>query len=145
MTILNSYNIIPINRKHCTDSSHPTMKDLNEYVTPLVATKWYDLGLQLLETKYERELDIIEENYKNYVKKCCRQMFSKWLETRSAGWSQLTQAVKNIDLNSAANYIEQFIGGGYHHVSRSLFRYSLWWLKKIKEKSPLILALFCFL
>ena len=96
------------------------MKDLNKHVIPLVATRWYDLGLELLETEHERELDIIETNYENNATKCCRKMFSKWLETQSdsasceASWDQLIQAVKNIKLNNVASDIEQlFLQGEY--------------------------------
>ena len=87
------------------------MKDLNNHVIPLVATRWYDLGLELLETKHERELEIIESNYRNDMSTCCRKMLSKWLETRSnsASWGQLIQAVKNIKLNNVANDIEQLL------------------------------------
>ena len=90
------------------------MKDLNKYVIPLVATKWYDLGLELLETKHEKELEIIETNHSNDAGKCCRKMFSKWLETQSdsASWDQLLQAVKNIELDSVANDIEQLLPQG---------------------------------
>ena len=91
------------------------MKDLNKRVIPWVAKRWYDLGLELLETEYTRELDNIEANKTVAgVKICCRQMFSKWLETKSnANWGQLIQAIKNIELNSAATYIEEFIRGEY--------------------------------
>ena len=93
-----------------TRYSRPSMKDLNKHVIPLVATKWYDLGLELLETKHERELDTIEKDSKvEGAKTCCRKMFSKWLETQSdnASWDQLIQAVKNIELNNVASDIEQ--------------------------------------
>ena len=88
------------------------MKDLNKHVVPLVATRWYDLGLELLETKHERELDTIEKDSKvEGVKTCCRKMFGKWLESQSdsASWDQLIQAVKNIELNNVANDIEQLL------------------------------------
>ena len=88
------------------------MKDLNKHVIPLVATRWYDLGLELLETKHERELDTIEKDSKvEGMKTCCRKMFSKWLETQSdsSSWDQLIQAVKNIELNNVANDIEQLL------------------------------------
>ena len=86
------------------------MRDLNTHVVPLVAARWYDLGLELLKPQHERELEIIEEN-NNEVKKCCRKMFSKWLETQSdnASWDQLIQAVKNIELNDVSNDIEQLL------------------------------------
>ena len=88
------------------------MKDLNKHVIPLVATRWYDLGLELLETKHERELDTIEKDNKaEGAKTCCRKMFSKWLETQSdnASWDQLIQAVKNIEVNNVASDIEQLL------------------------------------
>ena len=91
--------------------TRPSMKDLNRHVIPLVSTRWYDLGLELLETKHERELEIIETNYRNDVAMCCRKMFSKWLETQcdNASWDQLIQAVKNIELNNVASDIEQLL------------------------------------
>ena len=88
------------------------MKDLNRHVIPLVASRWYDLGLELLETQHERELDTIEKDSKvDGAKTCCRKMFSKWLETQSdnASWDQLIQAVKNIELTDVANDIEQLL------------------------------------
>ena len=89
----------------------PSMRDLNKHVIPMVATRWYDLGLELLETQYERELEIIDTNYRNDVVTCCRKMFSKWLETQSdeASWDQLIQTVKNIELNDVANDIERLL------------------------------------
>ena len=87
------------------------MKDLNRHVIPLVAAKWYDLGLELLETKHERVLETIETNHRNDTTKCCRRMFSEWLESQcdSASWDQLIQAVKNVELNIVANDIEQLL------------------------------------
>ena len=94
-----------------TRYSRPSMKDLNKHVIPLVSPRWYDLGLELLETKHERELDIIETNYRNDVVTSCRKMLSKWLETQSdsASWDQLIQAVKSIEMNDVANDIEQLL------------------------------------
>ena len=99
------------------------MKDLNKHVIELVATKWYDLGLELLETKYEGELDTIEKDSKaEGSKTCCRKMFSKWLETQSDGasWDQLIQAVKSIGLNKIASDIEQLLLQGEYTCYRSI-------------------------
>ena len=91
------------------------MKDLNKHVIPLVATRWYDLGLELLETKHDNEIEIIDTNYSDMVT-CCRKMLSKWLETQSdsASWDQLIQAVKNIELNNVVSDIEQLLLQGEH-------------------------------
>ena len=106
---MNTINILdPLTRY-----GRPSMRDLNNHVISLVAKRWYELGLELLETQYERELEIIDTNYMNDVVTCCRKMFSKWLETQSdnASWDQLIQAVKTIKLNDVANDIELLLQG----------------------------------
>ena len=79
------------------------MRDLIKHVIPSVATRWYELGVELLETKHETELDVIETNHHDDAITCCRKMFSKWLQiqSHSATWDQLIQAIKNIKLNSS--------------------------------------------
>ena len=74
------------------------MKDLNKHVVPLVTSKWYNLGLELLDpAKHERILESIEENSSHDIEHCCRKMLSKWLETsKEASWDQLIEAVRAI-------------------------------------------------
>ena len=84
------------------------MNKLKKHVIPFVATKWHDLGLELLNAKYE--LDDIEENYGNNKKECCRKMFSKWLNTDElASWDKLIEALRIIQLNNVASDIEQLL------------------------------------
>lgn len=102
-------NLIFILLEHTRHGSRPSMKDLNKHVIPSVATKWYDVGLELLETKHEEELEIIETN-NNDVKTCCRKMFSKWLKTDElASWNKLIEALKSVELNKLASDIEQLL------------------------------------
>ena len=90
--------------------NRPPLRDLTREVTPLVVEKWYDLGLELLEPKYEKELEVIQKNNSHDVKVCCRNTFRKWLDTKTdASWGELIQAVKNIELNYAASSIEKFV------------------------------------
>ena len=107
---MNLIFILGISLEHMRHSgSRPSMRDLNKYVIPSVATKWYDVGLELLETKYEKELDIIETNC-NDVKICCRKMFSKWLQTEElASWNKLIEALRNVELNNVVTDIEQLL------------------------------------
>ena len=81
---------------------------------PSVANHWYDLGLQLLDPKYENELDIIEAaDMKNDTKTCCRKMFSKWLNTDElASWDKVIEALTLIGLNNVASNIKQLLGQG---------------------------------
>ena len=75
-----------------------------------MATRWFELGLVLLDRKYQNELTIIEEDTKNDAIKCCRKMFSKWLDTDElACWDDLIKAAKNARLNNVANDIEQLL------------------------------------
>ena len=80
------------------------------HVIPLVNTKWYDLGVVLLEPKYQNELNTIEVDTRNDVATCCRKMFSKWLNTDElASWDKLIKAVRIVQLNNVANDIEQLL------------------------------------
>jgi len=83
-------------------------------VLPLVCTRWYDLGLELLDPKYEGELDTIEKDNKlEGAKTCCQKMFNLWLENQSdtASWDQLIKCVRKIQMNHAASEIEKLLNG----------------------------------
>ena len=80
------------------------------HVIPSVATKWEELGLVLLDTKYHNRLIFIEADVGNDVVACCRKMFSKWLNTdKLASWDKLIKAVRNVQLSNVANDIEQLL------------------------------------
>jgi len=89
------------------------MRDLVYHVVPSVAQQWYELGLQLLDPKYENELDTIEEDIGNDNKIHCRKMFSKWLKTEPlANWNKLIEALARTGLNSVASNITQLLQPG---------------------------------
>ena len=80
------------------------------HVIPSVATRWYELGLVLLDTNYHNELTIIEADVRNDAATCCRKMFCKWLNTDElASWDKLIKAVRIVQLNNVANDIEQLL------------------------------------
>ena len=90
-----------------TGCDRPTMKDLKDHVVPLVATEWYDLGIQLL---HQNELKSIALNTRNNPNMCCEQMFYKWLMMdQIASWNKLIHAVEDIDLHYAAAVIENML------------------------------------
>ena len=89
----------------------PTTKLLMNNVVPLVATHWYELGLELLgETSFVL-LDQIAKKDKLNHKDCCAKMLTKWQEDQSsnATWDQLIKAMKFIGLSSVASDLEQQI------------------------------------
>ena len=79
---------------------------------PSVANHWYDLGLHLLDPKYENELNIIEADARNDVKACCRKMFSKWLNTDAlASWDKVLEALTLIGLRNVSWEVKQLLQG----------------------------------
>ena len=95
----------------CTvGSDRPVLRDVVNQVIPLVANHWYNLGLQLLEPKYENELNIIEAD-KDDIKTRCRKMFIKWLITdKLASWDKLTEALTLVGLDNATSHVKQLLG-----------------------------------
>ena len=94
-------------------SDRPTLKDLAIHVIPLVKSEWFNLGLQLLEAKYENELNTIEVDARNDAATCCRKMFSKWLNTDGlASWDKLMKALTVVQLNNVASDIQQLLPQG---------------------------------
>ena len=92
-----------------TGNDRPTLRDITNHVIPSVAHKWYNLGLQLLDPKYENELNIIEAD-KNDATTCCRKMLVRWLNTDElASWDKLIKALRIIQLNDIASNIEQLL------------------------------------
>lgn len=87
---------------------HPTLRDLVIHVTPLVTKKWCELGLLLLDPKYQNEIAFIEGDTRNDEAACCRKMFGKWLNTDElASWSKLIEALRILHLDDEARKIEQ--------------------------------------
>ena len=80
---------------------------------PHVATKWYELGLELLDEKEEHELNNINGSD---VKKCCLKMFLLWLDTNSdANWWQIVEALKSpgVELSAVAIELERKLSGSW--------------------------------
>jgi len=92
-------------------SDHPAFKNLR-FVRDLVADKWYDIGLELLEQKDERTVNIIKRNNAGNVAECCTEMLELWLNRQpNATWNQLIKALRapGIELNNAASKIEKML------------------------------------
>ena len=93
---------------------HPNMKALLEIMRKEhIATKWYELGAELLEN--DNHLEVIKANHQNDVQSCCHEMFKRWLDVKpNASWSQLVTALRNIEMTTAAvAIIKQYETGIY--------------------------------
>ena len=71
-----------------------------------IATKWYELGVELL--KDNTDLELIKVNHQNDCQSCCHEMFKRWLDVKpNANWSQLVTALSNVELTTAADAINK--------------------------------------
>ena len=106
---------------HYIGHHYPTPKQLRNILKPDVsgvATRWYDLGVQLLDDAATGVLDVIKADHPNDVTTCCNEMFKKWLEMQhDASWSQLVMALNKIGLNAVADNINKLIKNGEQHLA----------------------------
>lgn len=90
-------------------NSRPTLKQLQKLgIITSVATKWYELGLELLDDSQANQLDIIRANSTD-VTRCCRDMFKYWLDAHpTASWYNLVNALRatGIEENTVATMLE---------------------------------------
>ena len=90
----------------------PSLRYLNQHVMKPVGSKWYNLGIDLLESGDVEELSKIRSQYPTDNSTCCIKMFQLWLRKQpTASWNQLIYSLTQpgIDLNHLANKIEQML------------------------------------
>ena len=89
---------------------------MNNNVTGF-CTRWYYLGLQLLEERNgARILNEIECNCPNNASRCCMKMFEKWLEQPHPSWKQLVTALNDINMSNAAEQIKGKLYSYYYSL-----------------------------
>ena len=96
----------------CIGSDRPSIRDLYNHVVNQVAHRWRDLGMELLRSDLENELNIIAEDHPRDAATCCKRVFEKWLATTSdATWNELIRALRSpsVQLDSFANQLEQML------------------------------------
>ena len=90
----------------------PSFDDLVDFVVPHAATKWYDLGLQIMNQKYKSRLAIIKEGGTNDDQVCCRKMLGDWLSADELPtWNKIIYGLKVVGMNYAANSIKMQLQG----------------------------------
>ena len=112
----------------CVGTDRPTLKYLNKYVKAYIATKWNDIGAELLDVD-ELDLKLIKGNHPGDSDKCTAEMLKVWL-TRNpeASWDQLLETFRKpyIGLNALAVTIEEMLSEGmcrYIKIQYMLFLY----------------------
>ena len=76
-------------------SERPALKYLNRHVVIPIASKWHDVGLELMDIEDETELDLIKtEDAGN--KERTRKMLKLWCDKKTdASWNNLINVLKN--------------------------------------------------
>ena len=70
-----------------------------------IIIEWYNIGLELLDSD-SGTLDVIKKNYPSDNESCCTETFNRWLQGNpDASWHQMTEALANVGLNTAAKKI----------------------------------------
>ena len=85
----------------------PSMKHLSRIMREQdIATKWYELGLELLENN--AHLEVIRADNPNSVQSCCQKMFQEWLDVKpGASGSERVTALSNIKMTTVADAISK--------------------------------------
>jgi len=101
-----------------------SLKSFQNYIVPLVASKWFELGIELLDETQESELDVIRVEHNTDIKKCCLFMLILWRSTHpKASWFHIFEALKSpaVSLNSVAVALEEKFSqsGTLKHASRA--------------------------
>ena len=77
-----------------------------------VGSKWYNLGIDLLEVDDTEALNTIQSEHPTDVNTCCTKMFQLWLRKQpTATWNQLLDSLRQpgIGLNHLATSIERML------------------------------------
>ena len=75
------------------------------------AVKYSDIGTILLKDDHGVRVDTVTEASKGDPVKAIRMIYARWIrEDVDCSWLKLTQCLKDCDLNSLANRIEQHFG-----------------------------------
>lgn len=92
------------------DLQKPLLKDLHNIVVPKVASKWHEVGVQLLNQSQLPRLNEIRGTYLSDPQGGCAEMFRIWLEiTPGATWNDLIYAITapGLELLSIADDIHR--------------------------------------
>ena len=101
----------------CVGTDRPALKYLNKHVKADIASKWYDIGLELFDVEDEPMLSTIESSYSGDVNKCTIEMLQLWRTLKpNASWGQVLEAFRkpNIGLDDSAVRIEGMLYEGIY-------------------------------
>ena len=97
-------------------SDCPALRDIANLIVPDVCHKWYDLGLQLLDSEDVPFLQSLKTEYQCNSDRC-REVFIHWLNvTENPTWSKILKALdqKSVKLPNVAANIRKMLK---HRVS----------------------------
>ena len=73
----------------------PTIRQLQKFVIQKVASKYYELGIELYKDSDVNHLDAIKKASATDLTRGCTEMFNFWLQTyEDATWDRLIRALQ---------------------------------------------------
>ena len=80
---------------------------MHEFVRDDIASKWEDLGVELLNEEQRSKLKNITKNERE-VEDCCTKLFIYWLDAYpDASWNKLLEALKKMKQNNLVEKIKR--------------------------------------
>ena len=98
----------------------PALRDLSNFVVPHVSHKWYNLGLQLFDTRDEGILKSMKAEISKSPEEHCLEVFNHWLDTKkNPTWKKLIKSLRyhGVNLPSVASNIEKMLAPVSYYLS----------------------------
>ena len=100
--------------KCITGDAKPTLKKLQKArVISTASSRWYQLGIELLDDDQVAQLEVIKKNNDDVTERCTA-LLSYWLRTHpNSTWYQLVAAMRepDVELNELAASVEEKYAG----------------------------------
>ena len=93
-------------------ADRPALKYLYKHINTGIISKWYEIGLELLESEDEVSLERISKDHSGDAEKCTAEMLKLWLATKpEASWNLLLMALEesHIKLSTLASTINAML------------------------------------
>ena len=96
------------------DHLKPILKDLQNIVSPKVAARWYEFGIQLLDNSHLPKLEEIYAAYTHDYRRGCLEMFKYWLQVdKVATWGKVIEALEapSMDFLTESQNVDEEVKG----------------------------------
>ena len=105
----------------CIGNGRPVLRDLSNFVSPHIGSKWFILGLQLIDQAHTSVLFNMKEYHHKTHEDQCLEMFNHWLATDSKPtWNKVIANLKApaVNLHNLAQTVDGMLDHRVSYVTR---------------------------